>query len=361
MGTVGGFLTPWLVGDPESGALPILAYIALLNAAIFTLAWRRSWTWLAAGSVALSFVWTGFLILQPLPDALAAGWFVLLLAVAASLLRPGEGRQLWLMQPLVIGLAQLAFLVIRFDTDRGAWLLFGLLSAASLGLAALRREFRFAPPAALVFALLLLLAKAPADEDPIVPLIAAAITLMFGAVSIALSRQERILRSLTACGALAGPILILRLFRPEILSPPGWGFASALLSLGAIALLWIHRAKSDSRAVPDIGLVAAAGTAALLLAMAGYDLTPRDFVSATWLALSLGLIAAGIRLPDKALRLAGLVLLTATILKVFLLDAAELTGVLRILSFLGLGVALIAMGKLYGKVLNIEARSRRSQ
>jgi uncharacterized protein YjeT (DUF2065 family) len=64
----------------------------------------------------------------------------------------------------------------------------------------------------------------------------------------------------------------------------------------------------------------------LLLAMAGYDLTARDFVSATWLALALALVAAGIRLPDKALRLAGLILLTATILKVFLLDAAELRG-----------------------------------
>ena len=58
MGMVGGFLTPWLAGDPEGGALPILAYIALLNAAIFILAWKRGWGWLAAGSVALSFVWT---------------------------------------------------------------------------------------------------------------------------------------------------------------------------------------------------------------------------------------------------------------------------------------------------------------
>ena len=70
--------------------------------------------------------------------------------------------------------------------------------------------------------------------------------------------------------------------------------------------------------------------------------------------LSIGLLLAGVRLPDKALRLAGLLLLTATILKVFLVDASELKGVLRILSFLGLGVALIGIGRMYGPVLRAE-------
>ncbi|HEX8513378.1 MAG TPA: DUF2339 domain-containing protein, partial [Allosphingosinicella sp.] len=116
MGMVGGFLTPWLAGDPEGGALPILAYIALLDAAIFYLAWKRGWGWLAAGSVALSFVWTGFLIFGSAGDALAAGLFAVGLALAASLLRSGEGRSLAFMQPLIIGLVELAVLVIRLDT-----------------------------------------------------------------------------------------------------------------------------------------------------------------------------------------------------------------------------------------------------
>jgi uncharacterized membrane protein len=358
MGTVGGFLTPWLVGNPESGALPILAYIALLNAAIFTLAWKRGWTWLAAGSVALSFVWTGYLIFQAPSDALAAGVFVLILALAASFLRPGEGRQLALMQPLVIGLVQLAALTIRFDSNPGAWLLFGALSAASLILAARRPEFRLAPPVALVLALLLIAAKALVDDDPLVPLVAAATTLMFAGVSIPLSRTDRIARTLTACGALVGPILILRLLRPELLAPTGWGLAAALLSIGALALLRIHRTPSSGRELPDVALAVAAAAAAVLLALAGHDLTPHDFVSATWLVVALALVAAGIRLRDKPLRLAGLMLLTATILKVFLLDAAALSGVLRILSFLGLGIALIAMGKFYGTVLRAERKVR---
>jgi uncharacterized membrane protein len=356
MGMVGGFLTPWLAGDPEGGALPILAYIALLNAAIFILAWKRRWGLLAVGSVALSFVWTGFLIFGSPPDALAAGLFVVGLALAASLLRSGEDRSVALMQPLIVGLVELAVLVIRLDTDPRAWLLFGALAAVSLWLGARRKEARFAPPVGLALALVLLLVKAPIDNDPTVPWVGAAITLVFAGVSIPLSTKDRILRTLTACGALVGPVLILRLLRPETVSPLGWGLAAAATAAAALALLWLHRKDSAGRKLPDSAMVAAGATAALLLAMAGYDLTARDFVSATWLVLALALVAAGIRIPDKALRLAGLILLTATILKVFLLDAAELQGVLRILSFLGLGVALIGMGKLYGTVLRAERK-----
>lgn len=360
MGMVGGFLTPWLAGDPEGGALPILAYLALLNSAIFILAWRRGWGWLAAGSVALSFVWTGFLIFGSPPDALAAGLFVVALALAASLHRSGEGGRPALVQPLVIGLVELALLVIRLDTDPRAWLLFGSLAAISLWLAARRPEARLAPPVGLALALLLILIKAPVDSDPSVPWMGVAVTLMFAGVSIPLSTKDRILRTLTACAALTGPILILRLLRPGMLPPTGWGLAAAALAAAALALLWLHRKDSAGRAMPDTAMVGAAVTAALLLAMAGFDLTARDFVSATWLVLALALVAAGIRIPDKALRLAGLILLTATILKVFLLDAAELQGVLRILSFLGLGLALIAMGKLYGTVLRAERKVRES-
>ncbi|HEX8307696.1 MAG TPA: DUF2339 domain-containing protein [Allosphingosinicella sp.] len=360
MGMAGGFLTPWLAGDPEAGALPILAYIAVLDAAIFILAWRRGWGWLAAGSVALSFVWTGFLIFGSPPDALAAGLFVVGLAVAASLLRSGEGRSLALIQPIIIGLVELALLVIRLDTDPRAWLLFGSLAAIGLWFGARSGEARFAPPVGLALALALLVIKAPIDRDPSVPWMGIAITVMFAGVSIPLSTKDRVLRTLTACGALVGPVLTLRLLRPELLSPLGWGLAAVALAAAALALLWLHRKDSAGRRMPDSAMVAAGATAALLLAMAGFDLTARDFVSATWLALALALVAAGIRIPDKALRLAGLVLLTATILKVFLLDAAELQGVLRIFSFLGLGVALIGMGKLYGTVLRAERKVRES-
>lgn len=73
--------------------------------------------------------------------------------------------------------------------------------------------------------------------------------------------------------------------------------------------------------------------------------------SAALLLLALGWLGAGIRGEARDLRVAGLALLTAVTLKVFLIDAAALGGVLRILSFLGLGVALIGISWVYGRFL----------
>ncbi len=76
--------------------------------------------------------------------------------------------------------------------------------------------------------------------------------------------------------------------------------------------------------------------------------------SAGLLALSLIWLVRGLTGGARMLRLAGLSLLTAVTLKVFLIDAAALTGVLRILSFLGLGLALIGIGWAYGRVISLD-------
>lgn len=77
--------------------------------------------------------------------------------------------------------------------------------------------------------------------------------------------------------------------------------------------------------------------------------------SAALLALAIGWLAIGIRQAQGSLRLAGLVLLTLVTFKVFLVDAAALAGVLRILSFMGLGIALIGIGWAYGRVMRAGA------
>jgi hypothetical protein len=354
MGLIGGFATPLVVGDPGAGALPVLAYIGLLDVAIFAIAWRRGWGWLAAAAMIASFAWSGYFILENPRDALAGGIFAATLGTLASLPRQ-QGRPLGVAQPAMVGLLELAILVARPDLEMPAWLLFGGLAAASLPISALRPEHRFAPVAALLLALLLIAFEASTGPDPFIGPAAVAATLLFGG-GCALLAKGRPLTALTACAALAGPLTILRLLRPELLQHALWGVLALALALCALGLLRLLRRESSGRDGTDIAGFAAGVTAALLLAVAGHDLLPNELVSGVWLVASGGLLLAGVRLPDKALRFAGLLLLTATTLKVFLIDAAELDGILRILSFLGLGIALIGIGKLYAKVLSAERR-----
>lgn len=346
MGLIGGFLTPLLVGDPDAGALPLLAYVALLDAALFAVAWRRGWGWLAIAAVLLSFAWTFYLLTGLPADAMAAGIFVLLLAAGASV-RLGA-------LPLAIGLLELALLVARTDLGGAAWLLFGLLAAASLTLAAARPGFRLAPPFALALALALLLAKAASGAGAMVPVAGIGITILFGGAGLALAvRRDALLWPAIAVAGLAGPALGLRALRADLIERPAWGVLFAALTLGAGALVWVLRSK---RRPDETGLLVAGVGVATLAAAAARDLIPADLVTIGWLALAIAFIAAGIRLPEKALRLAGLLLLTATILKAFLIDAAALQGLLRILSFLGLGLALIGIGRAYGPLLRAERR-----
>ncbi|KQM57913.1 hypothetical protein ASE65_12180 [Sphingomonas sp. Leaf16] len=80
--------------------------------------------------------------------------------------------------------------------------------------------------------------------------------------------------------------------------------------------------------------------------------------SAAMLALATLWLWRGIARASADLRRFGLTLLTLTTLKVFLIDAAALEGVLRILSFMALGGALIGIGWAYRRyVVAAPARS----
>jgi uncharacterized membrane protein len=147
--------------------------------------------------------------------------------------------------------------------------------------------------------------------------------------------------------------------------------ANLLAPAYLLSAFWLYRARRGAGHRLRSGLWLVLALAALvfgtmlmvrqgfqgpILSRPGVPATESYGYSLAGLLLSIALLLAGVRLPDKALRLAGLVLLTATTLKVFLVDASALEGVLRILSFLGLGVALIGIGKLYTAVLDAETK-----
>lgn len=71
--------------------------------------------------------------------------------------------------------------------------------------------------------------------------------------------------------------------------------------------------------------------------------------SAVWLLTGLALLFFGTLRPNKTLRIASLAFIVLTISKVFLYDASELTGLLRVFSFLGLGISLLGLSWFYAR------------
>ena len=77
--------------------------------------------------------------------------------------------------------------------------------------------------------------------------------------------------------------------------------------------------------------------------------------SVAWLAFAGAGLALGLLRGNRWLRQAGLIGVGLVIAKVFLSDMAELSGVLRALSFLGLGAALVGLGYAYRRLRPFQA------
>jgi uncharacterized membrane protein len=298
MGLAGGFATPLLVGSPSETSVPLLTYLALLDIALFAIASRRGWTWLAAGALVLSLAWTAVLVTLSPGQALPAGLFVVVVSVAGSLLRAGKGWEIDFLRPAAIGLVELALLVGRLDLGLPAWGLFGVLAVASFPLSARKAEYRLLPALAIVLALLLLLIRAIDAQDPMLALIAAGITLIFagGAVPGALRGSNRRVHVAVASFAFAGPALILRVAHEALLARPAWGLLFALLAAGPFLLAWT---RPNNGGKIDGARVTAASVCAFLLALACLDLLHADLVGSGWLLIALAAALAARRTEDR--------------------------------------------------------------
>jgi uncharacterized membrane protein len=73
--------------------------------------------------------------------------------------------------------------------------------------------------------------------------------------------------------------------------------------------------------------------------------------SIAWLAFGVVLLGVGILVNSQRARLASAAVIGLTVLKAFLIDMSILTGVYRALSFICLGLVLVAIGWLYQKIL----------
>jgi uncharacterized membrane protein len=73
--------------------------------------------------------------------------------------------------------------------------------------------------------------------------------------------------------------------------------------------------------------------------------------SIAWLMFGVALLGIGILFNSQRARLASAVVIALTILKAFLIDMSTLTGAYRALSFMCLGLVLVAIGWLYQRIL----------
>jgi uncharacterized membrane protein len=81
--------------------------------------------------------------------------------------------------------------------------------------------------------------------------------------------------------------------------------------------------------------------------------TPENYTySAVWLLFAISLLAAGIVSRRAQLRYASLAVLVLVVLKVFLIDLSDLEGLLRVASFLGLGLCLVGIGFIYQRFVH---------
>ncbi|MBX9454904.1 MAG: DUF2339 domain-containing protein [Rhizobium sp.] len=83
--------------------------------------------------------------------------------------------------------------------------------------------------------------------------------------------------------------------------------------------------------------------------------------SVVWLLLGVAILVAGYRFRSTALRIASAILVFIAVIKVFLIDMSNLEGLYRALSFFGLGVALIGIGRFYQKALLGLAKHEQAQ
>lgn len=126
---------------------------------------------------------------------------------------------------------------------------------------------------------------------------------------------------------------------------PGW--YSAMLALVAALLVFAYATLSVRRLFKGehIGL------------WSGLGQWETYSYSALWLVMGVVLLTLGVWQKSQALRIASAALISAAVLKVFVFDMSELEGVLRALSFIGLGAVLIGIGLFYQRLLTRAARA----
>lgn len=388
VGILGALAAPWLVGT--SGEVGSIAFVALaLAASVGVLLWQR-WNWLALGAFAvsapqlISWIWDSEFILYegelnpsasvPLVLAVLAGFWVLYAAAAFGyeLRARGEERlpiSSWLLllcssvfvvgtgcfaigddsavalNAWILGFAAVHLLLggaaIRFGIHReiGSLLTAGGIALGSIGLAnAFDGPTLVAVWSALAAALAFMATRVDREFVP------------------ALSDAQRLLIGAFGFLALAIVHMLVVEAPPYALAEGVADLGSSLVAIsccvGAALACWYWGRQIEPVAATVAGFVGAAGFvylgSVLIIDAIGADASGeareigQAWLSAFWTATGLGAVVWGMLRRSPKARLGGLALLTVAIAKVWTYDLAELEELARALSFVALGLLLLA-------------------
>jgi uncharacterized membrane protein len=314
MALVGGFAAPLVAGVQPGGVGPLLAYLALFVAALFGLAVKRGWTWLALATTLFGLGWANVaLLLLDGRDAAGVAAFVCALAVGASLAVPrtGEVRTALRLAPMVGGLLQLMVLAPSLDFSAMAWGFELVTAAAALVLARLDERMRAGALAAAVLTCVLIGAGFGMVNPGATPGAAVVATLLFGGAGLAFSRAERNWAWVAVIG-LAVPVLAGNALASRLLVPAGWAGLELALAVAAAGLVWRHR---DRAGESDVGLIAGGAAVALLAGVGLANLLPPAWVGVAAALAVLALAGWSRRMGDAGLaRLPGFALVAALLI-----------------------------------------------
>jgi uncharacterized membrane protein len=140
---------------------------------------------------------------------------------------------------------------------------------------------------------------------------------------------------------------------------------NALIVTYGLPLIWSYRLVAEARAMSRHSIARYTSGTMLVIAFAFVTLEVCQLFhgnvlsgstssnaeiysySVAWLLFGLVLLLLGTWRDAKQVRIASLIVMLLTVGKVFLYDAAELEGLLRVFSFLGLGLSLLGLSWFY--------------
>jgi hypothetical protein len=191
------------------------------------------------------------------------------------------------------------------------------------------------------------------------------LAVVWAAEAAVLAELGRRLGQRVAAAGTFGFLLLAGLHALVFAAPPAAlvdgadPFRNALAELGAVAVVALFAARRTVGLFPHDRTVldTAAGATLVYLASVGIisayqpgTLELQAILSAFWSLLGLGLLWAGLRRDARSLRLAGFALLAVAVGKVFLYDIAKLDQGYRVLSFVVLGLLLLAGAYAYQRM-----------